>query len=133
MSGLKNIWRSSWEDWAPKCDWFMRIILVVAMVVAAGMAGAQRKPAMKAAEATDVARGQKIYEKSCAICHFATSPEKKIGPGLKGLMKKEKFSNGWKVNDENLRKWIEDGGKNMPPSHLNKEQIRELIAYVKTL
>ena len=109
------------------------LAFVTALLLAAGMARAQRNVGVKATEASDVARGEKTYEKNCAICHFAASPEKKIGPGMKGIMKKEKFSNGWKMNDEDLRRWIEDGGKDMPPSHLNREQIRELIAYVKTL
>jgi cytochrome c len=102
-------------------------------LIASGAAGGQRQASMKATQASDIARGQKIYEKSCAICHFSASAEKKIGPGMKGTMKKEKFANGWKVNEENLRRWIENGGKNMPSSHLNAEQIRELIEYLKTL
>lgn len=133
MIELKNARRSALRDWRPNREWFMRISLVVVMLIAAGMVEAQHKARMKATESSDVARGEEVYEKSCAICHFATSAEKKIGPGLKGIMKREKFSNGWKVDDENLRRWIEDGGKNMPPSRLNGEQIREMIAYVNTL
>jgi mono/diheme cytochrome c family protein len=104
-----------------------------ALLLTAAAGAAQRETSMKSTPASDEARGQKIYEKSCAICHFASSAEKKIGPGLKGEMKRETFANGWKVNDENLRRWIESGGKNMPSSPLNREQIREVIAYVKTL
>lgn len=132
MTGLTNIW-NSFPGWRQKHDWVIWICLVGVISVAAGLAGAQRKAGVKATESSDVARGEEIYEKNCAICHFATSPEKKIGPGLKGIMKKDRFSNGQKVNDENMRRWIENGGKDMPPSHLNAEQIRELIAYVKTL
>ena len=106
---------------------------VLALLSAFALASAQRGNRLKSTDASDIDRGQKIYEKNCAICHFAASPEKKIGPGMKGVMKKPKFSNGWKVNDENMRRWIEVGGKNMPPSRLNAEQIRELIAYLKTL
>src|SRR5690242_3771578 len=106
---------------------------VLILMLPTALAGAQRGTSVRYPQASDLARGQKIYEKSCAICHFAASTEKKIGPGLKGEIKREKFANGWKVNDENLRRWIESGGKNMPPSPLNREQIRELIAYVKTL
>ena len=113
-----------------------RIIWLEALMMlfcAGAMAGAQRKASLKATEASNIARGQTIYEKNCEICHFATSAEKKIGPGMKGIMKKEKFANGWKVNQVNMRRWIENGGKNMPPSHLKAEQIRELIEYMKTL
>jgi cytochrome c len=133
MAAPKNIRRSAPEDGGQKRERFIGISVIGVMLFAAGIAGAQRGTRVKSTEASDIARGQEIYEKSCAICHFATSMEKKIGPGLKGIMKKEKFSNRWKVDDENLRRWLEDGGKNMPPSRLNGEQIRELIAYVKTL
>jgi cytochrome c len=109
------------------------ICATLALLITAAASGAHRGASIRSTEASDIARGQKIYEKSCAICHFAASTEKKIGPGLKGEMKREKFVSGGKVNDENLRRWIESGGKNMPPSSLNREQIRELIAYVKTL
>lgn len=112
---------------------FILILAITSLFFVVARADAQRGVEIRATEASDVARGRKIYEKSCAICHFATSTEKKIGPGLKGTMKRDKFSNGWKVNDENLRRWLEDGGKNMPPSRLNGEQIREMIVYVKTL
>lgn len=113
--------------------WSSFLCLALVVLSAWALANAQRANRLESTEASDIDRGQKIYEKSCAICHFSASPEKKIGPGMKGIMKKGKFSNGWKVNDENMRRWIEIGGKNMPPSRLNAEQIRELIAYLKTL
>jgi cytochrome c len=109
------------------------MLAVTTLLLATAILGTQRKARMVATESSDIARGRTIYLKSCAICHFATSAEKKIGPGLKGITKREKFSNGWKVNDQNMRRWVENGGKNMPPSRLNPEQIRELIEYVKTL
>lgn len=114
-------------------DGLVSIGAVLILLLATDLATAQREKRVKSTEASDIARGQRIYEKNCAICHFTTSTEKKIGPGLKGEMKRVKFANDWKVNDENLRRWIESGGRNMPPSPLNREQIRELIAYVKTL
>jgi hypothetical protein len=51
------------------------------------------------------------------------------------LMKRERFRNGMKADDENLRRVIERGGKDMPGfrSSLKLMQIRDLIAYVKTL
>lgn len=113
--------------------WSSFLCLALALLCACALADAQRGNRLKSTEASDIDRGQKIYEKNCAVCHFSTSPEKKIGPGMKGVMKKPKFSNGWKVNDENMRRWIEAGGKNMPPSRLNAEQLRELLAYLKTL
>lgn len=111
----------------------LSIAFVVALLLATVKARAQHDTRVGPTEAADIERGQKIYEKNCVICHFGTSAEKKIGPGLKGMMKRDRFLNGWKANNENMRRWIVNGGKNMPPSRLNNEQIRELIAYVKTL
>ncbi len=89
----------------------------------------------KATPSAAVARGEKVYDTQCEICHFDHSTKKKIGPGLKGLMARGKFSDGKKVDDESLRAWIEKGGKDMPEfkDSLNDAEIRDLIAYLKTL
>ncbi|MHB8486184.1 MAG: c-type cytochrome [Candidatus Acidiferrales bacterium] len=90
---------------------------------------------MKESDAEDVAKGKQVYAQRCEICHYSSSAEKKIGPGLAGLMKREQFHNGMKADDENLRRVIERGGKDMPGfrNSLKPAQIRDLIAYVKTL
>ncbi len=89
----------------------------------------------KDSEAADAARGKQVYAQKCEICHYSASREKKIGPGLAGLMKRETFHNRMKADDENLRRVIERGGKDMPGfrSSLKTAEIRDLIAYVKTL
>jgi len=85
--------------------------------------------------AAQIARGKKIYDAQCAICHFAATTKKKIGPGLKGLSQRGAYADGKKVNDESLRAWIETGGKDMPGfrDRLKNGEIRDLIAYLKTL
>ena len=82
-----------------------------------------------------VASGQKIYAKQCEICHYATSKEKKIGPGLANIYLIGRFSNGKKVDDVSMRVWIESGGKDMPgyKDLLKLNEIRDLIAYLRTL
>ncbi len=70
------------------------------------------------------------------MCHFADKAEKKIGPGLKGIFKRGTFSvNGNKVTTESLTKWIEEGDSLMPgmKDSLDAVQIRDVVAYVKTL
>jgi cytochrome c2 len=82
-----------------------------------------------------VARGQIVYKDRCAICHFSESEVKKIGPGLKGIYKRARFTDGGKVDDASVENRILNGGKDMPPfkAALNPSQVRDLIAYLKTL
>jgi cytochrome c len=86
--------------------------------------------------AAAAARGKDTFQKKCAICHYADTDAKKIGPGLKGLYKRGTFSvNTNKVTDENLKNWIENGDSLMPglKDTLDAAQIKDVIAYVKTL
>lgn len=83
----------------------------------------------------DAARGREIFNSKCEICHYATSDAKKIGPGLKGLSKWPAFSDGARMSTARLEDWIQKGGKNMPgfKDSLNEYQLRDLLAYLKTL
>jgi cytochrome c len=91
----------------------------------------QEKPGTHA----DIAHGKKVYDARCEICHYSASTQKKVGPGLKGMMARRKYANGMKVDDESLRAWIEKGGKDMPgyKGVLKEDEVRDLIAYMKTL
>lgn len=96
--------------------------------------GAKKQAPGGSAEA--VQRGKIVFDKKCAICHYATSEAKKIGPGLKGLNKRGTFSvSGKAVTDDSVREWIENGDNLMPPFKdvLSAEDLRDLIQYVRTL
>lgn len=82
----------------------------------------------------DPAKGKEVFTQ-CAICHNADSDEKKMGPGLKGLFKKDKLADGKKASEANIRSRIDDGGNGMPPYKelLDDQQKDDLIAYLKTL
>lgn len=82
----------------------------------------------------DAAKGKEVFEQ-CGVCHNADSDEKKMGPGLKGLFKKEKMNNGKKPNDANVRSMINNGGNGMPSYQdmLSEDEKTDLIAYLKTL
>jgi cytochrome c2 len=103
-----------------------------------GLALAQESAKKPAAggNAAAVSRGKGIFQQKCSICHFDTSDQKKIGPGLKGISKRGTFSvNGNKITDESLKAWIENGDQLMPPFKdvLEAGQVKDVIAYVKTL
>jgi len=88
------------------------------------------------AAAGSAVKGKAVFEQKCAMCHFADSDQKKIGPGLKGISKRGTFTvNGNKVTTESLKTWIENGDSQMPGMKdlLDAAQIRDVVAYVKTL
>jgi len=119
------------------------LILGIATLAVAGALFAQEQPEKTAPKKTSshgaagsAVRGKEVFEKKCAMCHFADKDEKKIGPGLKGLSKRGTFTvNGNKVTTEALTTWIENGDSMMPgmKETLEPAQIKDVVAYVKTL
>jgi len=98
--------------------------------------GAAKKTATHGASAGSATKGKEIFDKKCALCHFADKDTKKIGPGLKGIGKRGTFTvNGNKVTTESLTNWIENGDSLMPPFKdvLEAPEIKDVVAYVKTL
>jgi len=86
------------------------------------------------AAAGNAAKGKAVFEQ-CSVCHNADSTEKKMGPGLKGLFKKDKMSNDKKPTEANVRAKIDEGGNGMPSykDQLSDTEKDDLIAYLKTL
>jgi len=103
-------------------------IWIVCAALAAG------STALIAAQKGDAAKGKAVFEQ-CGVCHNADSTEKKMGPGLKGLFKKDKMSNDKKPTEANIRTKIDEGGNGMPPYKdlLSDQEKDDLIAYLKTL
>jgi cytochrome c len=100
------------------------------------LAQSSTKKPSAAATVEAVKRGKTVFQEKCALCHYDTSDQKKIGPGLKGLSKRGTFTvNGNKITDDSLKTWIENGDQLMPPFKdvLEPDQIKDVIAYVKTL
>jgi mono/diheme cytochrome c family protein len=83
----------------------------------------------------DVAKGKQQFQGMCAVCHNADSDAKKVGPGLKGLFKRDKLVNGKKPTEANVRDKIANGGNGMPAykDMLSPQQMDDLVAYLKTL
>jgi cytochrome c len=82
----------------------------------------------------DAAKGKEVFEQ-CAVCHNADSEDKKMGPGLKGLFKRDKMTNGKKPTEANIRARVDEGGQGMPAykDMLSDQEKDDLIAYLKTL
>jgi cytochrome c len=83
----------------------------------------------------DAAKGKEVFDQ-CSVCHNADSTEVKMGPGLKGLFKKDKMtSTGKPPNDANVLQKINEGGNGMPAYKdiLSDAEKANVIAYLKTL
>jgi len=107
-----------------------------ALLAQAPPAKTSTKKAASHGAAGSATRGKEVFDKKCALCHFADSDLKKIGPGLKGISKRGTFTvNGNKVTTESLTTWIENGDTLMPPMKetLEPAEIKDVVAYVKTL
>jgi len=112
------------------------VILALAISATAWPQAQTRFPEMHAPDSKAmVEHGEAVFKDRCAICHFAASSEKKIGPGLRAITKRGKFSDGTWANTPNLTRWIQSGGKNMPGyrGELSDAQIHDLLAYLRTL
>lgn len=84
----------------------------------------------------DAGKGKDIFDQQCGLCHDATTTDKKMGPGLKGLFKRPKLSTtGKPTNDANVLEKINEGGNGMPPEKdlLSDAEKADLLAYLKTL
>jgi cytochrome c len=111
-------------------------VMVAALAGSAALLAQQTAKKSSSANAAAIARGKDLFQQKCSICHYATSDQKKIGPGLKGISKRGTFSvNGNKITEASLISWIENGDQLMPPFKdvLEPNQIKDIVAYVKTL
>ncbi len=83
----------------------------------------------------DAKKGEAAVSDNCAVCHNTDSTDVKIGPGLKGLFKREKLVNGKPVNDANVKALITEGSGGMPPfgDSVSNEDKDNIVAYLKTL
>ncbi len=90
----------------------------------------------EAAGDTPESRGQAVFEQSCSKCHHADSRDTKIGPGLEGLFDRENLPvSGSPVSEDSVVHQLYEPYENMPRlgDDLSKEQIGDLIAYMKTI
>jgi cytochrome c2 len=103
-------------------------VLVICVALTAG------PRVLLAADKGDAVKGKAVFQQ-CGVCHNTDSDQKKMGPGLKGLFKKDKLANGKKLTDASVRAKLETGGNGMPAykDMLTDVEKNNLIAYLKTL
>jgi len=105
------------------------------MVLRATALGMTMVALAAAAGKGDPAAGKQLFQKQCAVCHYADSQKKKMAPGLKGLFRKDKMENGKKPTEVNVRARIDQGGNGMPEfrNMIGQSQKDDVVAYLKAL
>jgi mono/diheme cytochrome c family protein len=93
------------------------------------------KTAEKGIAEGPAAEGAIVFQQNCSACHQTDSTATKIGPGLKGIFKRDKFPvSGQAASEENFRRQLITPFSKMPPfGHLPPDQVDALVAYLKTL
>lgn len=102
--------------------------------------GSEETKAATVASKGNASKGKELFQQQCELCHEAESNTATVGPGLKGLfhMAAHKRADGTEMahhDEPTIRKQIEEGTGSMPPMKdvLSKEQMDDLIAYLRTL
>jgi len=82
-----------------------------------------------------IEKGVSLFNDKCSGCHFSDKEKKKIGPGLKNILKKTNLpSSGRPANIENIWKQLKNPFLSMPafPS-LSEQELADLKAYLESL
>jgi mono/diheme cytochrome c family protein len=79
------------------------------------------------------ASGAQVFRVYCARCHYPTNTKPLHGPGLQAITKIKAMPSGAPPTDERMTEVILRGRNNMPGTNLNDDQLRDLLAYMRTL
>ena len=79
--------------------------------------------------------GNNIYDSKCLSCHSSDTEERKIGPSLMSLLKKDSLPHtGNPATVENIKKQLIQPALTMPAfKDFTEQEVADIIAYLKTL
>lgn len=82
-----------------------------------------------------VEKGEILFQNKCSFCHYADREESQTGPGLLGLLKKEKLPHsGRPATVENVRNQLINPISFMPSfKNLPEQDIKDLLVYLGIL
>lgn len=79
--------------------------------------------------------GRALFQANCAACHTTESTAPKVGPGLQGVLKREKLpASGRPATPENVYRQLMHPYRQMPSfsGKLSEDQMQDLIAFLAT-
>ena len=110
-------------------------LLIGTFILALGLIVPLSVPSEEKSQAA-AAEGEALFKKHCNMCHFPDKADKKLGPGMKGILKNKELPQSHKpATEANVREQIEKGSKAMPAfgKKLSSAEIDSLMEYLKTL
>jgi mono/diheme cytochrome c family protein len=113
---------------------FLGALLVAALLVFVN--GCRSEKVSAPAKLTpEQERGRRLFAASCQVCHETQTAAARQGPSLQGIYQKPWLPSGAPANDDRVRDAIVMGRPNMPGFQyvLTDEQVKDLIAYLRTL
>jgi mono/diheme cytochrome c family protein len=84
----------------------------------------------------NIQKGEKLFKENCSSCHAAASTETIIGPGLKGILRRQSLPvSGRPASAANIYRQLKTPYKEMPSfsAKLTDDQMLDIIAYLNTL
>jgi cytochrome c2 len=83
----------------------------------------------------DAKKGSDLFSLHCAACHYTDREDSKLGPGLKGLFRKDSLPfSGRAVTEEAVRQQLREPFRNMPSfGSLTGQEVADLIAHMRAL
>jgi mono/diheme cytochrome c family protein/uncharacterized membrane protein len=84
----------------------------------------------------NIQNGEKLLKENCSSCHAIASTETIIGPGLKGILRRQSLPvSGRPAVPENVYRQLKAPYKEMPSfsNKLSDDQMLDIIAYLNTL
>lgn len=110
---------------------------VIAAILVSVAATALLRLGPRGPEAAPEKSGAELFQQQgCIQCHYPDRTEKKIGPGLKGVLHREKLqASGDPATRENVKKQIVAPYDKMPSyqDRLSDQELQRLVDYLATL
>jgi cytochrome c2 len=93
------------------------------------------EPISEVSGTADAQKGARLFGNQCSFCHYADKADSKLGPGLKGVLKADTLpASGRPATAENVTQQLLHPYQSMPSfSSLSEQEIKDLVAYLKTL
>ncbi len=78
-------------------------------------------------------RGHDVFQSRCGQCHYDRFSGSLNGPALKGIFKQDYLPSGAPANDERVIAAIQQGRGMMPAVRLDRDDLKDVLAYLHTL